>query len=354
MKAEKKWCLAFFVIVILLLAGLGSLTVIVDPFFHYHAPLEGLQYPIDNERYQNDGIVKHFAYDAVITGMSTAENFKASEFDELFQTHSIKVPYSAGSFREINDNLLRAIEANPGIRYVLRGIDCGRLFEQKDSLSYDDLPVYLYDRKLYNDVYYVFNKEVLFGNVSAVFDYTKSGKRTTDFDAYCNWSQWYEYGEEAVESAYARKEGGKLAMAQMTDEEYEAVCGNVTQNIVETAKANPNITFLLYFSPSSIYQWDEWMQWGTLKTQIEGQKTATRLLLECDNVELYSFFDEYGMICDPGNYKDRLHFSEDINSWILRRIKTGEHRLTEDNYEDYYENIENFYLNYDYEALFAD
>lgn len=350
MISAKKWSIAFLVLVILLLIGLGSVTVIVDPYFHYHAPLESLQYPIYSERYQNDGIVKHFDYDAIITGMSTAENFKASEFDELFGVHSVKVPYSAGSFREINDNVLRAIEANPGIKCILRGIDCGRLFETKDAISYDDLPAYLYDKHLYNDVYYVFNKEILFTSTDRVFEYTDSGELTTDFDSYCNWAKWYDFGREAIEAVYERKTE-KLEMAQMSEEEYEKMYGNVTQNIVDTVRDNPDITFYLYFSPYNIYFWDNLNQYGSLEMQIEAQKITTELLLQYDNVCVFSFFDDYDMICEPDNYKDTLHFTEDINSRILYWIHDGEHQLTRDNYEKYYSDIKDYYVNYDYDGL---
>lgn len=350
MISAKKWSIAFLAIIIFMLLGLGSVTVIVDPYFHYHAPLNSLQYPIDSQRYQNDGIVKHFDYDAIITGMSTAENFKASEFDELFDVQSVKVPYSGGSFREINENLLRAIEANSGIRYILRGIDCGRLFEQKDTLSYDDLPVYLYDKHLYNDVYYVLNKEILLTGTDRVFAYTDSGQMTTDFDSYCNWMAGCNFGREAIEAAYERKTD-KEDMSQMSEQDYEGLCGNVIQNIVDTVRDNPDITFFLYFSPNSIYYWDNLNQYGTLEKQIEAQKITTELLLQYDNVYLFSFFDDYAMICNPDNYKDLLHFTEDINSQILCWIHDGEHRLTKENYEEYYSEIRNFYTNYDYDKL---
>ena len=64
------------------LAVCAAATIYIDPFFHYHAPLQEYQYPINEERYQNDGIVKHFEYDALITGSSMCENFKTTEFDE--------------------------------------------------------------------------------------------------------------------------------------------------------------------------------------------------------------------------------------------------------------------------------
>lgn len=67
MDRDKKWGITLLVLVGVCLAGIAGLTAVVDPFFHYHKPLECLSYPLNNERYQNDGIVKHFDYDAVIT-----------------------------------------------------------------------------------------------------------------------------------------------------------------------------------------------------------------------------------------------------------------------------------------------
>ena len=90
----KKWVVCFVSLFAAALVLLGSVTVVIDPFFHYHAPLPFLQYDIFYQRYQNDGIIKHFDYDAVITGNSLCENFKSSELDALFGTHSVKVPFS--------------------------------------------------------------------------------------------------------------------------------------------------------------------------------------------------------------------------------------------------------------------
>ena len=80
MNKNKKWCLLFMGETLFFLTVIILLTVIVDPFFHYHKPLASIQYQITNERYQNDGIIKHFDYDAIITGTSMTENFKTSEF----------------------------------------------------------------------------------------------------------------------------------------------------------------------------------------------------------------------------------------------------------------------------------
>ena len=61
-------------ILLLLPLVITALTVVIcDPFFHYHKPIKGYPYALENERYQNDGIAKHFDYELMITGSSTTQ-----------------------------------------------------------------------------------------------------------------------------------------------------------------------------------------------------------------------------------------------------------------------------------------
>ncbi|MEH2957608.1 hypothetical protein [Candidatus Merdisoma sp. JLR.KK006] len=187
MITNKRWGILLLIMIAVLLIGLGMLIVIIDPYFHYHAPLTRMEYPLNNERYQNDGIVKHFKYDAIITGSSMTQNFKTSEFDELFGVNSIKVSFSGGSYKEVNENLQRAVEANPEIKIILRGLDCAKMIQEKDNMTYslDSYPAYLYDDKWYNDVKYFFNKNALL-DTEHVIRYTAFGNKTTTFDEYSN------------------------------------------------------------------------------------------------------------------------------------------------------------------------
>ena len=41
---DKKWFIKFIVSLIVSIAGIILVTVIVDPYFHYHAPIEGISY----------------------------------------------------------------------------------------------------------------------------------------------------------------------------------------------------------------------------------------------------------------------------------------------------------------------
>ena len=95
-------------------------------------------------------------------------------------------------------------------------------------------------------------------------------------------------------------------------------------------------------------------QSGKLDRQLEAEKYCIELLLECENIHLFSFFEEYDMICDINNYKDAGHYSGAVNSQILLWMKEGTHQLTKENYLDYCNNIREFYTNYDYDSLYEE
>lgn len=111
----------------------SAITIYIDPLFHYHKPLEKFNYPIVDERYQNDGIVRNFEYNSIITGTSMVENFMTSEADEIFGSRFIKIPFSGGRYKEINDCLKRGYAAGHDIKYVIRSLDYSFLIQDKDA-----------------------------------------------------------------------------------------------------------------------------------------------------------------------------------------------------------------------------
>ena len=347
----KKWGIGFLVAVLALLILLGGFVVVIDPFFHYHAPILGLQYPLNNQRYQNDGIVKHFEYDAIITGTSMTENFKASEFDELFGCNTVKVSLSGGSFREVNEMLARAAKSNSNLKYIIRSIDGSYLELDKDYQIRNYYPDYLYNEIIFDDVEYIFNKDVLIKNCPSILVYTLSGQKTTTFDVYSNWMNRFTFGKETVDGTYSRPTAVDT-QPFLTDEQKKHLNENIQQNFIDLAKGYPNIEFYVFFPPYSIYYWDEINQTGKINSWPQAQELATQLLLEQENIHVFSFFDEYDMICDLDNYKDSTHYGEWVNSQILHWMKSGEHQLTKDNYQDYYRRIRSFYSTYDYDSLF--
>lgn len=199
--------------------------------------------------------------------------------------------------------------------------------------------------------YFICYKTVLFQTTLEVLEYTREGRKTTGFDEYGNWMASYTFGKEAVDATYIRED--KIDKEeQISAEDYKNMNENATQNITELADSHPEIDFYLFFTPYSIYYWDRLNQAGILKKQLEAEKYVIELLLQYDNIYLFSFFTEFDMICDLDNYKDIAHYGENVNSQILLWMAEGKHELTQDNYQEYCQQMKDFYINYDYDAMF--
>lgn len=353
MSTSKKWVISFICMLMVIFLAAGGFMIVVDPYFHYHKPLSGIGYTLDNERYQNNGIVKHFDYDAIITGSSMTECFRPSELNELFGVNAIKVPFSGGSFKEVNDNLVVATESNPDIKMIVRCLDANRFFNDKDDLDYNDYPTYLYDDNLLNDVNYLFNKSILLVALQDVIGYNRSGKIEMSFDDYSNWDDYYTFGKEIVSANYHRDTIERAEqMYPITEEDYKTISANIEQNVVSLARENPDIEFYIYISPYSIYYMDYWYQLGQMERQLAAEKYVIELLLQQDNIHVFSFFMEHDTIENLDNYRDVAHHKGDVNSQILVWMSEGRNELTKENYEAYCEEEWDYYMNFDYDALF--
>lgn len=332
---------------------IGGATAVIDPFLHYHPPLENLQYPLDNERYQNDGIIKQYDYNAAIVGTSMTQNFKASQFQELFGAAAIKVPLTGESYYVIDQSVRRILDINPNTKYILRSLDYTKMLLDKDTVLYDDYPAYLYDDNLFNDVSYVFNKEIFFDYTLGTLEYTAEGFTTPTMDEYSSWEEKYPLGKNIVLKGYDRPMETQNSRS-LTEEEIQRLTENVQQNIIQTAIDHPDTEFYLFYPPYSICWWDRLMRIKRIDTYWEAEKLQTELLLPYSNIHVYSFADQYDITCNLDNYKDITHYGAHISEQIMNWIKDGTGLLTADNYLDRMNAIKEFYQNYDYTQIFGE
>lgn len=345
-------------LVLSLIAGIALVLavaiIIIDPYFHYHKPIDGLVYKFhtDEERYVNDGIVRHFDYDAIIAGTSMIENFKTSECDELFGVTSVKVPLNGGYYNEVNRLLKNALKSNPDIKYIFRSIDYSMMDVDKDitRLGEENFPTYLYDENPFNDVSYIFNKAVLMECVDVVRN-TINGETSTTFDEYANWSDEHIYGRGPILYWHAR--APKLDTQRgLSDEERERIIANVEQNIASTVRENPDVTFYLFIPPYSVYYWDTRVQSGELEYQVEMERVVIEQLIGYDNVKFFAFSNNFDVTSDEYNYQDPAHYGEWINSDMLEWMAEGKYQVTEENYEAYLAEITEFYSTFDYDSMY--
>lgn len=336
--------------IILILVLTAVTVIIIDPYFHYHKPISFVSYKLSNQRYINDGIVKYFNYDAVITGTSMTENFKSSQFDKLFNVNSIKVPFSGGSYKEINDNVEVALKNNKNIKYVLRGLDYGGINQEYNHMRYNSYPTYLYDNNIFNDYKYWWNKEILIKGVAINLIYTILRKKSTSFDEYSSWDN-IEKGKEVILKTYKRAENENIEKL-LLQEDIDRIDKNIEENVTKLPKQYPDVKFIYFITPYSILYFDELNQKGEVMKQILAEKYMIEKILRIPNIELYSFFDNYNLIINLDNYIDSGHYINHINDQILIWIKDKKYRLTKENYQEYINNNLKFYKYYDYNKIF--
>ncbi len=354
MKA-KVWLIGWLIPVILGLGVLGYMVYRVDPFFHYHEPdTTRYYYNINNQRSQNDGIIKHFKYDAMITGTSLTENFKTSEMDEIFGCTSIKVPFNGCSYYEVNYNIEKALLANPDLKTVVRSLDMHFFYQTEDFLRQDlgKYPEYLYDDNVFNDVEYLLNRDIVFVRAYQMMADRRDGYAPgiTSFDEYSNWQDEHSYGIGAV------CPGGLVVnkaaeSAHLSEDEKAAIKGNIERNVTALADEYPDVEFYYFYPPNSAVWWCGLYNDGTLEKQLETERFITELILSHENIHLFSFNNVTDITTDINNYQDPMHYAEWVNTLMLQWMHEDKYRLTWDNLEEYSKAEYDFYTTFDYESL---
>ena len=352
----RKWLIGCLIMVAAALLLVGGLTAIIGPYFLYHKPIPGISYQLDNERYQNYGIARTFDYDALIVGTSMSENFKPSEFDALFHVKSVKLPFSGGSHCEVKELLEFAFAHQENVKCVIRNIDLFRAFDGKDDRDYplDSYPKYLYDDNPLNDVSYLLNWEIFVKGTMMDLARTALRKPTQTLDEYANWNDAYVFGPAGVQAHYSRDKVEYTGNGGITEEEYERIRENFEVNVIDVAKAHPDVTFYLYVSPYSIYFWDYVNEMGELDRYLKAQEYIISLLLDQENVRLFAFYGEEELVTDPYHYRDVAHHHEDVNSQILKWLSEGHDEITRENVQSYLDAVWEFYHEYDYDSLFEE
>ncbi|MGI6608144.1 MAG: hypothetical protein ACOX1F_04110 [Erysipelotrichaceae bacterium] len=355
---NKTWLIAFLSLIITIGIIIGAITIYVDPYMHYHKPLtKDFYYELDNQRSQNYGIIKQFKYDTIITGTSMSENFYSTEVDKLFNCNSIKIPFSGASFKEINNNLEKALSINPNIRYIIRGFDLNYIDLDKNYMRTDlgEYPVYLYDNNPFNDVNYLLNKSILI-KISKMLLKSMLNYPTgiTSFDEYSNWMSSSNFGNSVVLKTFESENRSFRDNEQteiLTNQLKKMIKENIEQNILSIAEKYPKTKFYYFITPYSAAYWGIQKDKGTLLKQIKIIEYAISLMLPYENIHLFGW-NRFDLFDDLNNYKDPAHYGEWINSWILSQMKKESGKLTNENYMDYINDFKDHYMNFDFNTLF--
>ena len=343
-----KFIAIFFIISVAMILMCVLTTIIIDPFYHYHAPIEPMRLVQEKQAYQNLGISKHLSYDAIITGSSMTENFRVSQLNELFDCNAVKLSFQGGRIPNY-DLLFNEAFKNKDIeiKKIFYGCDISAYIDDPNSEIPNQIPEYLYDENIFTDIKYVLNKTVMF---NYVMPYLKDSLQDNlpDVDDAYTWYQLCTFDKSVAMSQYTRPDAEEKKSISLYDENVKVNCEKIGKYI----KENPDVEFNIFFPPYSILYYDYFNRLGTLEAVIHSQEMITEYFLQFPNVKLSSFMSEEEIIFNLNNYKDYTHYSEKINEYMAKNIKTEEKLLNKDNYKKYFERVKQLLQNYDYEQLF--
>ncbi len=331
-----------------------AVVVYVDPFFHYHAPLSWFPYVVDNQLSQNPGMARNMTYDSCIIGSSMTVNFDTDDFAEVLGLDTLKLSYS-GAYPHDDYNILSIVydedslaRQTNDVTAVFLGLDIPTLTADEDEIKYE-LPEYLYDANVLNDVQYVLNKDVL---LEYVLRPLINNKPTDLSEVYFSWwtpeyynIQWVMHGYEAPEAVEEEMDADTLIPQTAT---------NLDVNIIPFIEEHPETAFYIFYPPYSILYWNNVMVENHLEATMNQYQYTAERLLEYDNVRLFYFQNMEDVVTDLNNYADYTHYKPEINSYMVNCFGSGEHEVTSaDQMAEELEEMRRIIDEFDYDSLFA-
>lgn len=299
------------------LVMIAALVVFVDPFFHYHRPLSGFPYLIDNQLSQNPGMAAHMDYDSVILGSSMTVNFNTDWFKELMGLNTIKLSYS-GAFPKDQSNIMKIIfNGNHQVKKVFLGVDVITYTGGVEETKYP-IPEYLYDNNYFNDIQYVLNKDVL---LNYILRPLADPDPTNLATVYASWWTEEYYSEQWVLHNYTSPE--QVPKETAADAYIPSVKANLDANICPFIEDNAGTQFVVFFPPYSILYWNDVLKENHLEATMEEYRCIAERLNEYDNVEVYFFPDREDIILDLNHYADYSHYHPDYNRFMTECFTNG-------------------------------
>ena len=327
-------------LVLVILIGLilvAGIVVVFDPFYHYHKPWFGMKAVLNDKEYQCVGTLRNFDYDSLLVGSSVMENNDNSWYNDAFGVKAIKAIRSYGATADLCYLLDVAYEEHD-LKYVFYNIDPSSLYgEAVTTYESTGCPMYLYDKNPFNDIKYLFNKDVLFEKIP--YEVANSFIGDYDENLSYNWAKWKRFGPDMALGLYFRSRETKEMLPETFYQE------NLSANIAlltAQVEAHPETEFIFFYPPYSMLWWDMSFRSGETEAIIYCEKEMTKALLAYDNVRIFCFQNEPEVTTNLNNYMDTIHFSPEINRLMLDQIIAGEYEMTLDNYEEVIDSVKDF------------
>ena len=349
----KKLFALLVIMVVLVLAMVAALVVYVDPFFHYHEPLFGFPYIVDNQLSQNPGMAANMDYNGCIIGSSMTVNFDTDDFKEILGYDTVKLSYS-GAYPRDDYNILSIVfdkktnaRKKRDMGAVFFAMDIPTMTAQTDETKYP-LPGHLYDDNIFNDVNYVLNKDVLLQYILRPVIQRQGSDLSEIYKSW--WTPDY-YNIQWVMHTYEEPE--KSEVIYTPEDVLPKTKENLETNILPFVEENPDVQFYFFFPPYSILYWHNLQQEGFYEAAFAQYSYVAERLLEYDNVHLF-YFQNMEEVTDLNNYADYSHYKPEINRFMVECFGNGAFEIhSRQEMERALADMRQIVVNFDYDELLS-
>ena len=348
--SHKAWLAGFAVLALAGFLAAAALVVYVDPFFQYHKPLSWFPYLVDNQVNQNPGLAKNMDYEAVLLGSSMTASFNTDWFGEVLGVKTQKLSYN-GSYPKDLSNIMELVFAakGDGVKQVFIAADQATFSADTQETKFP-VTSYLYDNNLFNDVQYLFNKDVILNYILRPLADPKD--RSDWSELYRPWWTDEYYNKTNVLMYYTPAD--QQEQAKPEDYYIEAVEKNLAQNICPYIEAHPETEFVFFYPPYSILFWYDVVREQELEAVVGRLSYMTQRLLSYENVRIFNFLGKEEIVCNLNNYADFMHYHRDTCRYITDCFADGENEVTKANYRESLEQVKKMAAEYAYERIWDD
>jgi hypothetical protein len=196
------------------------------------------------------------------------------------------------------------------------------------------MPSYLSTSHPFDDIPYLFSKEILLERIPymlarSLFDDYDVGKSY-------KWAEGKTFSAEVAMRAYQPPDN----ITPMFEETYFA--DNLVPNLAaveEMILNHAETEFFVFFSPYSLIWWDDAYRNGLSDAYLYVLEQAIPALIEYPNVTMFYFQNNRDIVLNADNYMDKIHYSEAINYLMYEHMVSGQSVITVDNYKSVLEDM---------------
>jgi len=328
------------------------LVLAVDPFQVIHRPFLRPLLFIDNDRYQDAGLIRQYLahgdeFDSVVIGTSMSEGFRSLDTGvALGGRRALRLTIRGGN-AEALALLGNAALATGKVRHVFWEVYRG--YWDPTWMEKLQRPAELYtDRSAWGLRYYVFNHDAVVTSI-AILKGTQAGVR--DFELLHDEGSRFATASREFSSpeslAKLRKEidPAEPLRAPAPPPNAAEIERAIRDGLFGVIDAHPDATYALVFPPTSYL---DLARRGTL--EFARRELVLRLLAaeagKRPNVALFGFDTVSCIGGDLRNYRDYNHFLPEVTGLITAAVRAGRNRITPETVGAYIERTESQVLDW--------